>query len=347
MLGMPGLRTFSLVATPENSRVSCGERGVFVKQIRLLDRIDGRWAVRPIDELNDELTVCYRLPVDAASKKRALALVATSLNRGDRAMAAIAAVHMQFPDPPSLKKGIETEDEVARRAGELHRSGLLKFAAWDPAKHPCAGTPPNPGWFAPAGEGAETAQVIPTAMTRFPWEKPQLLEGGEGGGVPRGTLALPFPGGLPRLPRSGEATARSPIPEATAKPWKAPDPSSNLPFMNESEPQLAPYEYGGPTSGILKAGDDPAVELQSGYNGPAKSIPLGTDGFDAYSRAHVEGHAAALMRQSGITEGTLEINNPDICLNCLRNLPTMLPAGSTLHVVLPNGKIIDFQGITP
>jgi hypothetical protein len=117
--------------------------------------------------------------------------------------------------------------------------------------------------------------------------------------------------------------------------------------MGETPPQLAPFKEDGPTSGVFTSGDNPPIELQSGKDGPAKSIPLGTDGFDAYTRSHVEGHAAALMREGGITEGTLEINNPDICVNCERNLPTMLPPRSTLHVILPGGRTIDFKGTTP
>ncbi len=56
--------------------------------------------------------------------------------------------------------------------------------------------------------------------------------------------------------------------------------------------------------------------------------------------AHVEGHAAAFMRQTGITEGTLKINNPNICRRCMKNLPTMLPAGGTLRVMLARAPFI-------
>src|ERR1700688_2923746 len=100
-------------------------------------------------------------------------MIATALNRGDIAVAAIATVQMEFPDPPSLAKGVESRAEVERRATELYHSGLLKF--WDPAKHPRAGTSPNPGWFAPIGEEAEAAAVVPVAMPDkwgWPWEKP-------------------------------------------------------------------------------------------------------------------------------------------------------------------------------
>jgi hypothetical protein len=158
MFAMPGLRAFSLAAARGLGGVSCDVDGVYVGDIPLLTCCEAngankRWVVRPISELNNELSALYRLPVDAARKANALQLIATALNRGDIAMAAIATVQMEFPDPPPLAKGVESRAEVERRATEFYHSGLLKF--WDPAKHPRAGTPPNPGWFAPIGEEAE------------------------------------------------------------------------------------------------------------------------------------------------------------------------------------------------
>jgi hypothetical protein len=112
-------------------------------------------------------------------------------------------------------------------------------------------------------------------------------------------------------------------------------------------PKLAPYVPGGKTSGIFESPNNRPIELQSGNDGPAASIPLGTDGFDGYTRAHVEGHAAALMRQQDIMDGTLYINNPEICKSCTKLLPEMLPPGARLRVVLPDGTVREFQGIRP
>jgi hypothetical protein len=304
MLAMPELRAFSLAEKPSDGAVSCDEYGIFVGQIPLFERVDGSWIVRPTGELNDELTACYRLPIEVRSKARALALVATALNRGDRATAAIAAVQMQFPDPPSLGKGFETVDEVMRRATALSRSGLLKF--WDPAKHPRTGTPPNSGWFAPV-TGLDIPNVMPVAMPGNPWDKPDLPGGfGGGGGGGGSPPKLPFPEGLPL--------------------------------------QLAPYRN-GKTSGIFRSPTGAAVPLQSEYDGPGADMEEGS--FDLITMSHVEGHAAALMRQEGLTEGTLYINNPKICDSCMRLLPTMLPPGSTLNVVLPDGTVISFKGVNP
>jgi hypothetical protein len=102
---------------------------------------------------------------------------------------------------------------------------------------------------------------------------------------------------------------------------------------------------GGKTYGIFQAPTGNTV-LQSGSQGPAADIPAGRAGFDAVTRLHVEGQAAALMWQQEITEGTLYINNPEICVSCMTLLPRMLAPGSILNVVLPNGTVTRFKGIT-
>jgi hypothetical protein len=166
MLVLRGLRAFSLSPNRDSARISCGPLGAFVGDVALLERMQsadetGAWTARPVAELNSELTARYRLPIDVSSKTCALALIANALNRGDLGMAAITTVQMQFPDPPALAKGVEADDAIMRRARELHRSRLLK-AYWDPAKHPRAGMPPNPGWFAPAEHGSQ-ALLQPTS----------------------------------------------------------------------------------------------------------------------------------------------------------------------------------------
>lgn len=121
-------------------------------------------------ELNDELTARYRLPIDVTAKAGALALIAKALNRDDLALAAIATVQMQFPDPPSLTRGAESADDTMRRALELHRNHLLK-ADWDPAKHPRIGAPPNRAWFAPVPKETKPPQASPG---RKGWPLPEV-----------------------------------------------------------------------------------------------------------------------------------------------------------------------------
>ena len=357
MFAMPGLRAFSLAAERASGAVSCGVTGAFVGDVPLLQMVGTagtkQWVVRALPELNEDLSAQYGLPIDVAAKAGALALIAAAFNRGDLAMAAIATVQMQFPDPPLLAKGRETEQEIAHRALELHRSRLLKF--WDPEKHPRTGTPPNPGRFASeSGESEPSppatpiptkpeAALIPAALVGPPWEKTPIVEGSGGGGVPRGTLELPFP----RWPRSSSPEGSSPAssqpagapkaPQGARPTWSPPDPKSKLPFMSQSEPQLAPYVQGGKTSGIFRAPGMAPIELQSGEDGPALNMPLHSPGFTGYTRTHVEGHAAALMRLQGISEAWLEINNPKMCGACIENIETMLPPGAKLHIRFPNG----------
>jgi len=162
MVAIPGMRAFFLSASRTSCGVSIEKSGIFVGGVPLFTRSRvGNWSVRPIATLNDELSSCYRLPVDVAAKTRAFALIADALNRGDMAIAAIVAVQMQFPDPPPLNKDVESINETIRRAGELYHSGLLK-ADWDPTRHPRTGAPPNRAWFAPVPREAKTT---PSAVT--------------------------------------------------------------------------------------------------------------------------------------------------------------------------------------
>lgn len=76
-------------------------------------------------------------------------LVASALDQNNLCLAQIAAVHLRVPDLPdeTARGGMEAEDLLVRRA----RGDDPRFArtGWDPAEHPRAGVPPNPGWFAP------------------------------------------------------------------------------------------------------------------------------------------------------------------------------------------------------
>jgi hypothetical protein len=107
---------------------------------------------------------------------------------------------------------------------------------------------------------------------------------------------------------------------------------------------LPSFSRPGPTSGVLQSPGKVDTPLISGRGGPASQMPQETPGFDRLTRTHVEGQAAALMRQQGISEGTLHINNPAICSNCVRLLPSMLPSGARLDVIMPNGTIKTFVG---
>jgi hypothetical protein len=165
MLHMSAMRVFAL--RPEGVR--CGADGLFVGSVPLLRRARdsyGRehWFVRPTTELDDELTERYGLPVDVTTKAGGMATVAKALDRGDLALAGIAAVLLQFPDPPPLEKSAPAAEDWARLAVELACSSLLK-GDWDPAQHPRTGEKPNPGWFA---EVAREVREVTTRMRAWP-----------------------------------------------------------------------------------------------------------------------------------------------------------------------------------
>jgi hypothetical protein len=147
MLDLPGIRTFRL----QPNRVSCDRDGLFVGSVALLragamSPATTFWTVRPEGELNAELSVCYGLPVDIASKSGGLVSVARALNQGNLALATVAALLLKFPDPPVAEKALFSSDDRLRLAADLIWGGLLK-GDWDPDKHPRTGGPPNRGWF--------------------------------------------------------------------------------------------------------------------------------------------------------------------------------------------------------
>src|ERR1700693_4854683 len=89
--------------------ISCSPDDVFVGEVPLLERSCCRydfqqWQPRPVDDLNRDLSKRYRLPVDINAKVGGLIAIARALNRGDLFHAQIVALHLQFPDPPALKK---------------------------------------------------------------------------------------------------------------------------------------------------------------------------------------------------------------------------------------------------
>ncbi len=81
--------------------------------------------------------------------------------------------------------------------------------------------------------------------------------------------------------------------------------------------------------------------LISGWHPPAAVMPKGTPGMNIVTKSHVEAHAAAVMRNEGLSEATLWINRAPCsgAAGCAAMLPRMVPEGSTLTInVVPNGS---------
>jgi hypothetical protein len=180
-------RHFSL-SPVSGAGVSCGETGLFVDDVRLLEVNQDQsrqWQPRPLSDLNRDLGERYGLPIDCNAKIGGLAAIARALNRGDILHAQIVALHLQFPNPPALTKAAPNASEIVNLARQLRASGLLK-ADWDPLKHPRwpAGSPGSIGGeFAPRGNAADNsviedqnAPIIPAQLTLpvpFDWVVPR------------------------------------------------------------------------------------------------------------------------------------------------------------------------------
>jgi hypothetical protein len=161
------------------AEVFCDSGGARVAGVALLEcaadsRGEKRWRVRPIDELNRELTAEYGLPLDLGGKVAGLTVVAKALDRGEIAKAQIAMLLMRFPDPPPLDKGARPSDDLGKLANALAESGLLKDDDFE-SEHPRTGTPPNPGWFASKPKRTMPARA-PTADPRRAWPSRDVNE---------------------------------------------------------------------------------------------------------------------------------------------------------------------------
>jgi RHS repeat-associated protein len=131
------------------------------------------------------------------------------------------------------------------------------------------------------------------------------------------------------------------------KYFEPPRGERQLPLLPPEQLDL-PFTYPrpggrGPTSGILCYKGN-QIRLGSGKTGTAIIMPKGAPGQDNFVRFHAEGRAAEFMWRNGVRDATFYINNPVICERCSRNLPSALPPGAQLTVVLPNGTPVRFVG---
>ena len=138
----------------DNLGLACTEQGLLVGRTPLIERHDTGFVVRERSDIEHLLGCAYRTKLNIDRLMLGLATVAAALNANDQALARIAAVHLRIPDLP---------DKAARDAMEA-ADIFIKSADWNPALHPRAGTPPNPGWFAPT----ETSPAIRTAQNPNP-----------------------------------------------------------------------------------------------------------------------------------------------------------------------------------
>jgi hypothetical protein len=145
---IPRIWRLSENSSDDNLGLACTEQGLVLGRTLLIERRNGRFVVREQSELECLFSLAYGREATAQRLMGGLATVASALNADDQGLARIAAVHLRIPDLP---------DRTARDAMEA-ADILIKSADWNPALHPRAGTPPNPGWFAPTdGAGSESS----------------------------------------------------------------------------------------------------------------------------------------------------------------------------------------------
>jgi hypothetical protein len=151
-------------AGADNLGLACNEEGLLLGRTPLIARQGGRFVVREPHDIQRLLSRAYRTEVDARPLMGGLAAVAAALNANDLLLARIAAVHLRIPDLPdeAARERLEAEDHLIKYASG-RRTAKIGDSEWNPALHPRADAPPNPGWFAPR-DGASGDDSSPTRV---------------------------------------------------------------------------------------------------------------------------------------------------------------------------------------
>ncbi|MFE5689634.1 DddA-like double-stranded DNA deaminase toxin [Streptomyces sp. NPDC056512] len=155
------------------------------------------------------------------------------------------------------------------------------------------------------------------------------------------------------------ANAKASAAPRGSRPGDTEPPTTALPAVVEASPlakvRSAEEFYPGHQGavGTLEAPGRQPMRIKSGVDGgpwggtQRGGIPRGrgeafTSGGPSQGNiaTHVEGHAAAIMHQQGLTEATLTMGI-DQCTICGNNLPSALPPGAVLRVdhVAPSGQV--------
>jgi hypothetical protein len=139
-----------------NLGLACTDQGLLLGRTPLIERRDERFVVRERSEIEWLLSHAYGKGFVADRLMPGLTTVAAALNANDQGWARIAAVHLQIPDLPNqaARDAMEVADVLIKYARDEGGVG----SNWNPALHPRAGTPPNPGWFSPT-EGDESSST--------------------------------------------------------------------------------------------------------------------------------------------------------------------------------------------
>ncbi len=119
-------------------------------------------------------------------------------------------------------------------------------------------------------------------------------------------------------------------------------------LVHNSCPNLPKWVRGDRTRGVLDTGGEFISVFSGKSGGPALAFADDLSAFDPMfaSTVHAESHAAAAMRQLGVSEATLYINNLPCAgvFSCQQFLPSRLAEGSTLHIYVGSGDNYKYFG---
>jgi hypothetical protein len=147
--------------------------GLRLGRTPLVERCGNGFAVRPRDDLDLLLRRAYGAEIAIDRVVAGLRVVASALAEDNLCLAQIAALHLRRPDLADLaaRGRVEHQDALIKRT----RSDDVASRDWDPAKHPRADAPPNPGWFAPKGDGPAAPPPIQVAHAEEEERAPEEL----------------------------------------------------------------------------------------------------------------------------------------------------------------------------
>jgi len=109
--------------SPRGTGVSCDADGALVGVVPILKPLekDGKnaWRPRDCEELSEELSAHYGLPIDMSAKTGGLKAIANALNDDDLARAQVATVLLGVPDPPPLSKRAKSRKRMIKLVRDL------------------------------------------------------------------------------------------------------------------------------------------------------------------------------------------------------------------------------------
>ncbi len=147
--------------------ISCDAEGAFIGVIPILRRLQrngtDEWLPCDCDDLSEQMSAEYGLPIDMSPKAGGLKAIAKALNERDVARAQIATVLLGVPDPLPLSKGESSLQQMINLVCDLNWSGMLKWESDDHPRWPAGSADGRGGEFAPKDTEADASPATRSA----------------------------------------------------------------------------------------------------------------------------------------------------------------------------------------